>query len=113
MVVKNLNRVSLSPCNCGSWMAHWLSYGKPSVGFMQRQECAVVMCHNPFEVGGHVQKEVLEGQQAQGQVGDASWYVLPLCESCHRAQGATLTVDDACGLAPVYARETCGREVEV
>lgn len=110
MVVKNLNRASLSPCRCGGWLTHWLRYGKPSQSFIQRQECAVVMCRNPFEVGGHVQKEVLEGRRVPGLVGDASWYVVPLCESCHQRSGAFLTIEDDCGLAPVHTRETCGRE---
>lgn len=110
MVVKNLNQASLPPCRCGSWLTHWLSYGKPSAGFLQRQKCAVVVCPNPFEAGGHVQKEVLEGLRIQGQVGDASWYVIPLCEACHRKHGATLIVEEACGIAPAHPRETCDRE---
>lgn len=108
MVVKNLNGHSIPACRCGSWLSHWRCYGKPSEAFTHRQSCAVVMCRNPIEEGGRVQKEVLEGMKALGMVGDASWYILPLCRECNRKQGATLTVDDGCGLASVRAEETCG-----
>lgn len=110
MVVKNLNRASLAPCRCGSWLTHWLRYGKPSHGFLQQQKCAVVVCPNPFERGGHVQKDLLEGRKVPGLVGDASWYVIPLCESCHQRSAEILMIEDECGLAPAHTRETCGRE---
>ena len=108
MVVKNLNGHSIPACRCCSWLSHWRCYGKPSEAFTHRQTCAVVMCRNPIEEGGRVQKEVLEGMKALGMVGDASWYILPLCRECNRKQGAILTVDDGCGLASVRAEETCG-----
>lgn len=111
MVVKNLNDNSIPPCRCGTWLSHWRKYGKPSDDFVRRKSCAVVMCQNPFEEGGWVQKEVLEGMRAPGMVGDASWYILPLCRDCNRKRGATLTVEGDCGLAPARAEETCGAVV--
>jgi len=108
MVVKNLNDHSLPPCGCGSWLNHWRAYGKPSEDFSRRQSCSVVTCSNPIEVGGLVQKEVLEGMKAFGMVGDASWYILPLCRECNRKRGTTLTVENGCGLASARVEETCG-----
>jgi len=113
MVVKNLNRTEASPCGCGSWLAHWHNFGHPSQGFAQRQTCAVVVCPNPISVGAHVQKEVLEGRPMGGMRGDASWYVVPLCQDCCQKLGGVLIVEDDCGLAPANVSETCGsREVE-
>lgn len=109
MVVKNVNNALKITCGCGGWLTHWRRFGKPSAGFAQRQACAVVVCGNPIEVGAHVQKEVLEGMRTLDMVGDASWYVLPLCRDCSRKVGAFLTVDDGCGLAPASIAETCGR----
>ena len=109
MVVKNLDGTSEHTCMCGSALAHWQDFGKPSPAFLQRQACSVVVCRNPIQVGAHVQKEVLEGRPVLGMVGDASWYVLPLCEMCSRRRGESLTVDDDCGLAPASLVETCGR----
>lgn len=108
MVVKNLNGHSIPFCRCGSWLSHWRGYGRPSESFSHGQSCSVVMCRNPIEEGGLVQKEVLEGMRTLGMVGDASWYILPLCRECNRKQGATLTVDAECGLASAKPEETCG-----
>jgi len=111
MVVKNLNGHSIPSCRCGNWLSHWRGYGRPSEAFSRRESCSVVMCTNPIEVGGRVQKEVLEGMRALGKVGDATWYIVPLCQACNRKQGATLTVEAECGLAPTRPEETCGVEV--
>jgi len=108
MVVKNLNGHAVPPCGCGSWLSHWRRCGKPSEAFSRRQSCSVVVCNNPIEQGGMVQKEVLEGMRALGMVGDASWYVVPLCRECNGRRGATLTVEDGCGLASARVEETCG-----
>ncbi len=108
MVVKNLNGHAIPSCRCGSWLNHWRTYGRPSPAFVSRQRCSVVMCDNPIEAGGRVQKEVLEGMRTFGMVGDASWYIVPLCRQCLELRGATLTVDEGCGLAPARAEETCG-----
>jgi hypothetical protein len=108
MVVKNVNGTFRLPCACGSWLKHWRRYGKPTKAFIQRRSCAVVACGNPIEAGAHVQKEVLEGLNPLGVVGDASWYVVPLCGPCSLRLGAHLTVDDGCGLAPTSPGETCG-----
>jgi len=114
MVVKNLNLVPEPErvCPCGSWLAHWERYGRPSEAFRRRRSCAVATCDQPVEVGGHIQKEVLEGLGPYGMVGDASWYVLPLCATCNRQQGARLVVADDCGLAPTSPGETCGTDGE-
>jgi hypothetical protein len=113
MVVKNLNRTRRDVCRCGTWLTHWQRYGKPGDGFLHRQACSVVVCGNPIQAGGFVQKEVLEGMGAFGMVGDASWYIIPLCSECNRRQGASLTIEDDCGLAPASTLETCERhEVE-
>jgi len=109
MVVKNLNGTFKLDCGCSNWLRHWRRFGKPSEDFAKRQTCSVVVCRNAIEVGAHVQKEVLEGLRAPGMVGDASWYVLPLCHPCSQKRGATLIVDESCGLAPANVEETCGR----
>jgi len=109
MVVKNLNGTTRLACECGNWLTHWHRFGTPNQDFIQRQTCAVVVCTNPIEAGALVQKEVLEGMRTLGAVGDASWYVLPVCGDCNLRRGATLTVDDGCGLAPASAEETCGK----
>jgi hypothetical protein len=44
-----------------------------------------------------------------GMVGDASWYVLPLCRACGQGRGVSLVVEEGCGLAPANIQETCGR----
>ncbi len=72
MVVKNLNGHAIPPCGCGSWLSHWRRCGKPSEAFSRRQSCSVVVCNNPIEQGGMVQKEVLEGMRALGMVGDST-----------------------------------------
>lgn len=110
MVVNNLNRTSMSPCACGSWLKHWHQYGKPSRAFLDRQTCAVVVCANPIQAGGLVQKEVLDGLQRPGAVGDRTWYVVPLCAACAGAVGTRLRVEEDCGLVSANPQETCGRE---
>jgi hypothetical protein len=112
MVVKNVNGTFRLPCTCGCWLKHWQRFGRPSRAFAQRQTCAVVVCRNPIEAGAHVQKEVLEGMGPLGLVGDASWYVVPLCTPCSQKLGAQLIVDDGCGLAPANLEETCGNGSE-
>lgn len=109
MVVKNVNGTFKLVCGCGNWLRHWRRFGRPSADFARTQTCSVVICRNPIEVGAHVQKEVLEGMRTLGMVGDASWYVLPLCSPCSLKQGTTLVVADGCGLAPANIDETCGR----
>jgi hypothetical protein len=110
MVVKNLNGTLSPVCGCGDWLTHWQKYGKPSQAFTHRQQCSVVVCGQPIEVGAPVQKEVLEGMRTLGAVGDASWYVLPLCRECGQRRGVSLVVDAGCGLAPANIHETCGRK---
>ena len=109
MVVKNLNSTFRLVCGCGDWLKHWRRFGKPTPGFAEGQKCAVVLCPNPLEVGAHVQKELLQGLRVLGMAGDRSWYVLPLCRACSLKRGASLVVEDGCGLAPASIDETCGR----
>jgi len=109
MVVKNVNGTFRLVCGCGDWLRHWQRFGRPSADFARERICAVALCRNPIEVGAHVQKEVLEGMRILGMVGDASWYVLPLCAACSRRRGEALIVSDDCGLAPANIDETCGR----
>lgn len=108
MVVKNVNGTSKPACKCGNWLTHWRKFGKPSADFVQRQKCSVRVCRNPIEVGVHVQKEVLEGIRTLGSVGDSTWYILPLCETCGQKHGVALVVHDGCGLASSNLGETCG-----
>lgn len=108
MVVKNLNRTSLSPCRCGDWLKHWHRHGKPSRSFQERQACAVAACTRPIQVGGLVQKEVLEGLQGPGMVGDRTWYVVPLCSECGRSLAERLRLEEDCGLVSANPGETCG-----
>lgn len=107
MVVKNLNGHAIPTCRCESWLSHWRAYGRPTQEFARRQRCSVVTCDNPIETGGWVQKEVLEGMHALGMRGDATWYIVPICQACNGRFGATLVVDDGCGLAPAREEETC------
>ena len=112
MVVKNLNKSRSAVCSCGSWLNHWRRFGTPGPAFAKKQLCSVVVCSNPIEVGALVQKEVLDGMKPLGMVGDASWYVIPLCAHCQRTSGLTLQVGDDCGLAPANLSETCGVDIE-
>jgi hypothetical protein len=112
MVVKNLNKTMSAVCSCGSWLNHWRRFGTPGPAFEGKQACSVRVCSNPIEVGALVQKEVLEGMKPLGMVGDASWYVIPLCGHCQRKSGVTLQVEDDCGLAPTNLNETCGMDIE-
>jgi len=112
MVVKNVNGAMRTVCGCGSWLNHWRRFGTPGEAFTRKQACSVVVCSQPIEVGALVQKEVLEGMKALGMVGDASWYVIPLCSDHSRQRSGALQVEDDCGLAPASQDETCGHDEE-
>jgi hypothetical protein len=66
MKVRNIQEGSRTPtCGCKSWLQHW----EKNSG-QKAETCSALGCSNPANVGGHVQKR---------NVGDDSWYIIPIC----------------------------------
>jgi len=94
MKVHNLTNTGENTCNCGSWILHWERFsGRP-----RPQQCVVLGCTQPPQVGGHVQR----------RTGSASWYIIPICRSCNGHSG-DLDVRETVELVSANVSDTCGK----
>ena len=93
MKLKNINGITDTTCQCGSWLDHWKKFSGQSVVF-----CTERTCTNSDLVGGHVKK-------ADGF--DDDFYIFPLCNR-HNQSSGILEVSDSYALVSARMSQTCG-----
>jgi len=90
--IKNINKIILKNCACGSWLNHWLA-GSNSIA----KRCAVCGCSC---------KTNLQGVHVQKTSSDALWYIIPLCSEHAKAHNE-LGVCDNTLFVSADPSETC------
>lgn len=84
--VRNINDPSVTPCKCGSWINHWKKITNKSPLICSREGCM----ETRDLVGAHVQY-IDE---------DATWYIVPLCDTHNKQFGQEFTIKDNVPRAP-------------
>ena len=97
MKVRNLQEESHSPtCACESWLEHWEKNCGKKAGI-----CSALNCSKKAEVGGHVQKR---------DVGNDSWYIIPICKGCNGKHGQEYEVKSGTTFITVHETNQCRQQ---
>ena len=94
VIIKNINLIQNIPCNCKSWLEHWIKYSEQFPTY-----CPVEACMNSIEIGSEVQKESPTNKKV---------YIVPLCLKHNGQTGSTLKVNDHVKLVLAKSRKACG-----
>jgi len=97
MKIKNITGTKDNTCKCISWLEHWKNYGGKTIpGY-----CAVENCKEKPEVGAHVQKD---------NSIDASWYIVPFCQTHNKETGKSIDIRDNIALVSANVATTCSKK---